>query len=175
MSGAPTPANKCSVSTGPSYSPSGTIPVVSSGGAKSAPFSFSAAFDTDASTGKKPSCCEVHQFIKWDTAFHTGNGGPPHSGFPSSAAANTWIEDRDQAGKRYGHRSDGFSDPIGGCGDEYKSGGTRDQANGDTYCGKDAPGGPSSLTGQWQFRLDAVDTCNGNSVKASSSVITINW
>lgn len=168
-----TGSNSCSVTSGPTYTPSGTIPVTTSGGRKMAPFSFAATFDSGS--GKSPSCCEVHQFIKWDRAFHTANGGPPHSGFPSGAAADTWIEDRDQADKRYGHRSDSFSDPIGNCGDEYKTGGARDQANGDTYCGKDAPQGSTALTGQWQFRLDAVDTCNGNAVKASSPVITINW
>jgi hypothetical protein len=170
--GAPAASN-CSVSSGPTYSPSGTIPVTSSAGMKSASFSMAASFATDAATGKKPSCCEVHQFIKWDSAYASSHGGPPHSGFPSGAGADTWIEDRDSAGNRYGHRSDSFSDPIGGCGDEYKSGPTRDQANGDTYCGSDNPG--TSSTGQWQFRLDAVDTCNANTVKASSPVITINW
>jgi hypothetical protein len=167
--GAPV-ANNCSVRSGPTYSPTGTIPVTTSGGRKRAPFSFSAAFDTDAATGKTPSCCEVHQFIKWDNAFATFAGGPPHSGFPSGTAANTWIEDRDQAGKRYGHRSGPFSDPGPGF-DEYKP----NQLTGDTYTGSDNPQGPSALTGQWQFRLDVVDTCNADAVKASSSVITINW
>jgi hypothetical protein len=175
VAGGGTPASNCTVLSGPAYAPTGNIPVSSAGGRKSAPFSFAASFSSDSATGKLPSCCEVHQFIKWDTAFHNANGGPPHSGFPSSAAANTWIEDRDSANKRYGHRSDSFSDPISGCGDEYKTGTTQDQVNGDKYCGKDAPGGPAALTGQWQFRLDAVDTCNGNAVKASSSVITVNW
>lgn len=168
-------SKKCSVKSGPTYSPSGTVPVVGSGGRKRAPFSFTASFDSGFLSGKQPSCCEVHQFIKWDTAFHTWRGGPPHSGFPTGTPANTWTEDRDASGKRYGHRSDSFSDPISGCGDEYKTGATRDQVNGNSYCGRDAPGGPASMTGQWQFRLDAVDTCDGNAVKASSSVITINW
>jgi len=48
-------------------------------------------------------------------------------------------------------------------------------ANGDTYCGNDNPSGPTSMTGQFQFRLDINDTCNGNAVKASTPVITINW
>lgn len=169
----PPPPRACSVSSGPSYSPTGTIPVTASGGRKRASFSLAASFASAA--GTPPSCCEVRQEIKWDDAFHTWNGGPPHSGFPSSASANTWIEDRDTADKRYGHRSGPHSDPVSGCGDEYKSGSTQDQANGDTYCGRDTPGGPDTMTGQFQFRLKVIDTCNASSVKATSSVITINW
>ena len=169
------PADNCSVKSGPTYSPTGNIPVTKSGGRKSASFSFSAEFDKDATTGKKPSCCEVHQFIKWDKAYETSKGGPPHGGFPSGTKADTWIEDRDANDKRYGHRTDSHSDPIAGCGDEYKTGSTRDQANGNTYCGNDNPGAPESRKGQFQFQLKVVDTCNGDAVKATSSVISVNW
>jgi hypothetical protein len=31
------------------------------------------------------------------------------------------------------------------------------------------------MTGQYQFQLKVVDTCNGDAVKASSSVITVKW
>jgi hypothetical protein len=170
------PAQRCEVNSGPSYSPSGTIPVTVIGGRKRAQrFSLAATFTTDAATGKAPSCCWVRQMIKWDTAFHNSSGGPPHSGFPSSTPPNTWIEDRDTADKRYGHRSGPHSDPVAGCGDEYKTGSSQDMANGDTYCGKDSPTGPTAMTGQFQFQLQVIDTCNGDAVKASSSVITINW
>lgn len=173
----PAPTGQCYVTSGPAYTPSGTIPVTNAGGRKSAPFSMAATFGTAYVTlpPRKPSCCEVRQYIKWDNAFHTWRGGPPHSGFPSSATAGTWYEDRDANDKRYGHRSGTHSDPIAGCGDEYRTGSTQDQANGDTYCGRDAPGGPSSMTGQYQFQLKVIDTCNGNAEKASGSVITINW
>ncbi len=136
---------------------------------------FTAKFTNDLAKFKSARCCEVHQFIKWDSVFHKANGGPPHSGFPSSAAADTWIEDRDKKDKRYGHRSDSHSDPGSGCFDEYTSGGKRDQATGDEYCGNDSPQGGPSLTGQWQFQLKVVDTCNSDSEIASSSVVTINW
>jgi len=171
------PTGQCYVDTGPTYTPTGSIPVTTSGGRKRATFTFAATFGAALVTvpPRKPSCCEVRQYIKWDNAFHTWRGGPPHSGFPSSATANTWYEDRDSSDKRYGHRSGTHSDPIAGCGDEYKTGGSRDQANGDTYCGRDSPGGPSSLTGKWSFQLKVIDTCDGNAVKASSSVITVNW
>lgn len=172
--GALTAGNKCSVKSGPAYTPTGTIPVTPVGGKKKAVFSMAAGFDNDPAAGKTPSCCEVRQFIKWDQTYHNNHGGPPHSGFPASAAPNTWHEDRDRADKRYGHRSGPHSDPIGGCGDEYLTGGKRDQANGDTYCGKDGP--ESRVTaGQYQFQLKVIDTCDGNKEKASSSIITINW
>ena len=167
-----TPANNCSVRSGPSYTPSGTIPVTTAGGRKRATFDLAAAFDTDTATGKKPSCCEVRQFIKWDRAFHTWRGGPPHSGFPSSAAADTWIEDRGAAGFRYGHRT---NPGVAGCGDQYKAGATQDMANGDSYCGRDTPSGPTTMTGKFQFRLDVIEACAGGTTKTSSPVITVNW
>lgn len=169
-----TPAANGNVSSGPTYTPSGTVPVVSAGGRKRASFRFNASFLTDATKGTVPRCCEIRQYIKWDKAFADYRGGPPHSGFPSGTAHDTWIEDRDAADKRYGHRAGTHSDPIAG-GDEYCTAGVRDQANGDTYIGSDSPGGPDSIVGQYQFQLKAIDTCNGNAVKASSSVITINW
>jgi hypothetical protein len=151
------------------------VPVVKSGGRKRAPFKFNARFATNALTGATPSCCEVRQFIKWDSAFATWAGGPPHAGFPSSTPADTWIEDRDVNDKRYGHRSGTHSDPIAGCGDEYKSAWRQDQADGRKYCGRDSPGGPEALTGQWQFQLKVIDTCKGDAVKATSDVITVAW
>jgi hypothetical protein len=148
--------------------------VTDAGGRKSAAFSMAAAFTTNAGTGATPSRCEVRQFIKWDARYATSKGGPPHSGFPASTAAGTWIEDRDPADKRYGHRSDSFSDPIANCGDEYLLGGNRNQASGDTYCGKDGPNAPSARVGSFQFQLKVVDAVTG-AEKATSSVITVNY
>jgi hypothetical protein len=168
-------ANKCSVSSHPSYRPTGTIPVTVEDLRKKASFSLAAAFDTDAATGKKPSCCEVRQFIKWDSAYHKWSKGPPNGKFPKSAKPDTWYEDRDHNDKRYGHRAGPHSDPGTSCSDEYKNRFAQDQANGNTYCGRDTVAGPSTMTGQLQFQLDVIDTCNGNETKASSSVITIDW
>jgi hypothetical protein len=128
-----------------------------------------------AGSNSKASCCEVRQFIKWDRAFATAAGGPPHGGFPAGTPPDTWVEDRDQSDKRYGHRSGPFSDPIGGGGDEYTTSGVQDMANGDEYRGRDAPGGPSSMVGQYQFQLKVVDVLHGEAEKASSSAITVNW
>jgi hypothetical protein len=169
----------CSVTSGPTYTPNGVIPVTTTGGRKRATFNFAATFGTASWwqfwSSADPACCEVRQYIKWDEAFHNYRGGPPHSGFPSTATHGTWYEDRDTADKRYGHRSGTHSDPIAGGGDEYTKGGVRDQANGDQYNGRDSPGGPSSITGQYQFKLAVIDTCDGNREKATSPVITINW
>lgn len=169
-----TPAHRCGVASGPTYTPTGSVPVATTGGRKRASFTFAAKFNSDASTGEVPGCCQVRQYIKWDSKFHTWRGGPPHSGFPSGASADTWIEDRDTADKRYGHRSGTHSDPIAG-GDEYLLAGVRNQAAGDTYRGSDSPGGPTSMVGKFFFRLDVIDVSNSNAVKASSSTITIDW
>ena len=117
----------------------------------------------------------MRQLVKWDQAYAKSNGGPPTSAFPASTPPDTWIEDRDQTGKRYGHRSGPFSGPQPNCVDEYKTGKVRDQANGDTWCGQDEPHELVRIVGEWQFRLDVIDTCNGDAVKASSAPITIKW
>jgi len=169
-------AGNCSVASGPSYSPSGTIPLTDYGTVKTAPFSMAATFATDSAKDTKPSCCEIRQFIKWDKSAHKENSGPPHKGFPSSANADTWIEDRSPDDKRYGHRSGPHSSLSDDCFDRYTTGKTRDDSNGDTYCGADSPDGPAHhMKGQYQFRLDVVDTCNQDATKASSSVITVDW
>jgi len=170
-----TPAANCAVKSGPSYSVTGTVPVITSGGKKRAPFDFSASFTTDATKGAKPSCCEVRQYVKWDKKFHDWMKGPIHSGFPSTATYDTWYEDRDTSDTRYGHRSGPYSSPVAKCRDEYKTGTTQDMANGDTYCGHDGPNGPDTMTGTWSFQLKVVDTCDGDKEKASSAVITVNW
>ena len=92
---------------------------------------------------------------------------------PKATRQNTSATSRMSRRGQLGYGQD--VSPIAGCGDEYRTGSAQDQANGDTYCGRDAPGGPSSMTGQYQFQLKVIDTCNGNAEKASGSVITINW
>jgi hypothetical protein len=169
------PARNCFVASGPSYSPTGTIPVTTSGGRKRTRFGMAATFGDVAASGRVPACCEVRQYIKWDRAFQTWLGGPPHGGFGSGATYDTWYEDRNVSDHRYGHRSGPHMSVVSGCGDEYKTGATQDQANGNTYCGKDNPGGPDTMTGRWNFQLKVIDTCNGDAVKATSSVITVNW
>jgi hypothetical protein len=169
----PAPAGpNCTVTSGPTYSP--TSPTVSNNGRrKQASFSMAATFGS--ASGAVPRCCGVRQYIRWNSAYQTANGGPPHRGFPATASAGTWYEDRDTADKRYGHRSGPYSDPIASCGDEYLSGTARDMANGDTYCGKDNPFVPARITGAWDFQLKVVDVEHGSAEKASSPIITITW
>jgi hypothetical protein len=120
------------------------------------------------------SSCEVRQYIKWNKAYQTWRGGPPHTGFPASAAHDTWHEDRDTADKRYGHRSGIHSDPIAGS-DEYLTDGRRDQLNGATYVGLDAPHSAAPTSAAYNFQLKVIDRANADTVRASSSIITINW
>jgi hypothetical protein len=214
------PQERCTVTSGPSYSPSGSIPVTTSSGKKRAAFDFSASFGTAhgalerfglglrtgfmtgagigayfalvgaipgailgtiiggiaglAGSDSAPKCCEVHQFIKWDATAAAAFGGVPHSGFPAGTPADTWIEDRDSAGKRYGHRSGPFSESVPG--NQYVTNNVPDLANGNEFQGHDGPNGPPALMqGEWQFQLKAVDTCHGDAEKASSSVITVKW
>jgi hypothetical protein len=214
------PEQKCTVTSGPSYSPSGSIPVTAAGGRKSASFDFSAFFGeahgaaqrlglglrTGLTTGagigafflgvgalpgallgaiiggiaglagsdSAPKCCEVRQFLKWDATAAAALGGVPHGGFPTATPADTWIEDRDSAGTRYGHRSGPFSALAAG--DQYTTNGVPDAANGNEYRGHDGPAGPTAkMQGEWQFQLKVVDTCHGDAEKASSSVITVKW
>lgn len=169
------PASNCGVKSGPSYSPTGTVPVTTAHHKKKATFTLAASFSTDPAKATKPSCCEVRQYVKWDKAFQDWRGGPIHSGFPSTATYDTWYEDRDTSDTRYGHRAGIYSSPVSGCGDEYKTATAQDMANGDAYCGRDSPNGPDTMTGTWNFQLKVVDTCDGDKEKASSSVITINW
>jgi len=169
------PTLHCEIESGPTYMPSGNIPPVVSVGRKSFPFSMAAKFVNRSPEAILAGCCEVRQYIKWDARSHAGMGGPPHSGFPSSWPADTWIEDRDTSDMRYGHRTGPHSSPIANGGDEYTTNGVRDQLYGDTYSGKDAPSGPLTDVGKWLFRLDVIDTCKSNAVKASSSIITLNW
>jgi hypothetical protein len=172
----PTVTPNCSVTSGPAYDPTGSIPVTKSGGRKRAHFKFAAKFGTDAKAKSEPRCCELRQYIKWDKAYHDSRGGPPHGGFPSTATHDTWYEDRNGDDTiRYGHRSGTHSKPTAGCGDEYLLGGKRDMANGDEYCGNDNPDLADSRKGKWNFQLKVIDVCNGSKVKATSSVITVDW
>lgn len=177
------PPCQCDVASGPTYTPSGAIPVTTSGDTMSATFNMAASFVNNPSAGKPASCCHVRQFIKWDARYAAWRGGPPHAGF-GSTAPDTWIEDRNADDTlRYGHRSPPHYLPSSGCGNEYKTGTVQDMANGDTFCGRDTPGGPTSRpapdgtpmprVGVYSFQLKVVDS--GGAVKQSSSVITVTW
>lgn len=169
------------VSRPPRYIPAGPINVAAvAAGPRGTHFDMSAEFRSDPRNGIFPSCCEVRQDIQWDAAFVAGNvaaGVPPvpHPGFPAAHPAGRWIEDRDAAGTRYGHRSGAFSDP--GPGDRYlDTAGRQNQAFGHRYRGEDNPtDNPPYLQGSWSFRLRVIDVCNGNRQLTVSPTLVVNW
>lgn len=174
---APEPGVSCKVLTGPSYNPSGSVPVAPEDGGKKkrAVFHLAASF---ANTAANPArCCEVRQYIMWDDAFRDWNKGPPHNRFDQDDP-NFFYEDRSaKNGSRYGHRSGRYSRPTPGCKDEYRTGATQDTANGDTYCGEDAPLAPAAATGQFQFYLGVDDVCQGSvgHEVAAGDPLILNW
>jgi hypothetical protein len=165
------------VKTGPTYRPSGTIAPTVAGANESAHFRIDAEFDDDPANGIFASCCEIRQFIRWDAtaAAGFGAGGVPHAGFPAGTAADTWIEDRDAANKRYGHRSGPFTDPQDF--DQYIDANGRNQAFGHIYRGSDTPGGPVATLGGgvWRFMVKVVDVCKGGRTIATQDFNRIPW
>ncbi|HEX7031700.1 MAG TPA: DUF4157 domain-containing protein [Nitrososphaera sp.] len=171
-------AGRGQVRRAPRYNPAGPINVPRAG-ARNAHFDMTAEFASDPKNGIFPSCCEVRQDIQWDAAFvaasvANGHGAVPHAGFPAAHPAGRWIEDRDQRGGRYGHRSGPFSDP--GAFDHYlDSRGRQNQAFGHRFEGNDTPTGLATDRGSWSFRLRVIDVCNGNRQLAVSPTLVVNW
>jgi hypothetical protein len=146
---------------------------------KTCGFELRAGFD-NASRRTWASCCEIRHMISWSAGQR-----PVHAGFNGvPATPNVWHEDRDHTGRRLGRRSlprrwcgrranpampvDYYFDAANPNGDN--------QASGDRYLGFDGPGRAHAVhMGSWFFRLDVVDTCNGNIILASSPVLTVDW
>lgn len=167
------------VKSGPTYTPNGVLTPTPSGTTKSVPFALTAEFDHDPSNGIWASCCEVRQKIRWNAAaaasFTTITGLPrPHAGFPSAHPVDTWIEDRNSGDTlRYGHRRTYGGGVVGNR--FVDATGALAQTSGIKYEGHDNPTGPTSMTGQWRFRLSVVDSCNENKQIGGTDNITINW
>ena len=164
------------VEAGPTYTPTGTIAAPVVGGNQQATFRMFARFRHDPANGVYASCCEVRQRIRWDAASAAAlPGGIPHGGFAAGTAANTWLEDRDAANNRYGHRTGPNSDPQNF--DQYiDTNGRRNQAFGHIFRGSDSPGGPDAiLAGSWRFRLSVIDVCNGNAEIGGQDFVRVNW
>jgi hypothetical protein len=165
------------VTAGPRYNPAGPINVPRAA-PRDAHFDMFAQFRSDPANQIYPSCCEVRQDIRWDAAFVAAaaaalNPVVPNANFPAAHPANTWIEDRDAAG-RYGHRSGPFTDP--GPGDHYvDTAGRENQAFGHIYRGQDTPSGLAADRGSWNFRLRVIDICNGNRQLGVSRTLVVNW
>lgn len=170
-------AGECKVVHGVTYQPGAPAVVPVGGGGETAHFAFNAEFQNDPAAGVFPSCCEIRQFIRWNAAAAAGFGptAVPHAGFPAGTPADTFIEDRDAANHRYGHRSGPLSDPQPF--DQYLDAtGARNQAFGHLYRGSDDPQVPPGATvGEWQFYVKVVDVCHGEVRKGDDSLIHINW
>jgi hypothetical protein len=165
------PAKKAKLKSGPTYSPSGTITATKSGGSKTAAFDQSAEFEHDPANGIYANVGEIRQYIKWTAAEDPPATGAfsPKASFPG----DTWYEDRDPAGKRYGHRSGTFAECVSI--NHYEdSAGTKDCANGAKYVGRDTPVGAMSRTGKWSFELRAVDTVSGAEIGTPAKV-AVDW
>jgi hypothetical protein len=170
-------AGECKVVNGVTYVPGAPAVVAAAGGGETAHFAFDAEFENGPAAGVFPSCCEIRQFIRWNAAAAAGMGpaGVPHGGFLAGTPVDTFIEDRNAANQRYGHRSGPFSDPESF--DQYLDAtGARNQAFGHLYRGFDDPQVPPAMAvGQWQFYVNIVDVCHGEVRKGDDSLIRINW
>lgn len=160
-------ARKAKLKSGPTYTPNGTITSTT----RSAHFALAAEFEHDPENGIHASAGEIRQYIKWSAGERPNHAGfRPVASFPD----NTWFEDRDASDKRYGHRAGPHTDPQSF--DQYlDAAGNRDQANGHIYRGTDSP--RMSIepgTGSWFFKLQAIDTANGNSVLGEDN-LEIDW
>ncbi|HEY0065017.1 MAG TPA: hypothetical protein VGC21_23060 [Telluria sp.] len=165
------PAKKAELKSGPTYTPSGTVKATKSGTTKTASFKMAAEFKHDPAKGIDASVGEIRQYIKWtaaETSPRTGAWDPAAS-FPG----DTWYEDRDPAGKRYGHRSGGHAECVSI--NHYEDAkGVKDCANGAKFVGEDKPVAAASRTGKWSFELRAVDTVSGSEIGTPASV-AIDW
>jgi hypothetical protein len=167
------PPRRCVITEGPQYSPSGDVPVQRMGREKYAFFAMSARFDNNKATGHDPSCCEVRQYIKWDDAYHTSNGGRPHGGFNEKAGPNLYHEDVEEKGVcHYGHRDENCN---GSNNNQYYTAGKEDPAHGDIYNGWDRPRVDKRHQGAFEFELRIIDRCNQNAVRGVSPHVRVQW
>ncbi|HLB71708.1 MAG TPA: DUF4157 domain-containing protein [Candidatus Methanoperedens sp.] len=169
--------------SGPTYTPNGNIKATATALKKSATFRMSAEFDLDPPNGVLAACGEIRQYIRWSN----NNVDPSrfgHEGFftDKTYLPDTWYEDRDQPNTRFGHRR-GPHSALNNAFDQYfdKAGKiSPNPASGRFYEGRDTPNTSgsaayiSSFVGSWEFRLEAIDTCNGNKVLGSDNV-KIQW
>ena len=171
-------APQAKLKTGPSYKPNGVAPLTTNTPTnKVASFTMAAEFENDPPNGILASCGEIRQYIKWSNQ----NVDPSrfgHEGFLTDKTfiPDTWYEDRDQPNTRYGHRQGPHSFPIAGVDEYLNAKGVRDQLNGVRYTGRDDPNVKGSVAfiaswvGTWEFRLEAIDICNGNKVLGIDNV-----
>lgn len=167
--------DRCEVISGPRYSKTGTIEAKQPDPGsleQTAGLEMRAEFANDPVSGRKASCCEVRQQVRWDDEFVRSNQGrPPHQGF-QGANAGTWQEDRTADEQcRYGHR-----DMKAKCGgDTYHTNGVEDRANGDTWDGEDRLRASVFHHGKIDLKLQVIDRCNGDQLRAESDPLTVQF
>ena len=169
----PVPTKKAKLKSVPTYSPSGTIKATKSGGKKTATFNLSAEFEHDPSKGLDAASGETRRYIKWTKAGEL----PNHAGFKPAASysENTWYEDRDDVGKRYGHRAGSYSE-CASINHYEDSKGKQDCVSGSVFKGEDEPqDGSGAKTGEWKFELRAVDISDGDKEIGTPASITVDW
>jgi hypothetical protein len=166
-------AGKVKLKSGPTYTPSGTIKATKSGGKKNATFKLGAEFENDPANGIDASAGEVRQYVKWSSAADI----PNHAGWtPKSAySAKTWYEDRDDVGKRYGHRTGTYSE-CASINHYVDKKGAENCATGEVFDGRDDPmDGSGAKTGTWDFELRAVDTGDSDKQIGTPAQVTVDW
>ena len=138
---------RCSLKTPPEYDKNGEI----EGGQV---FSWSAVFENGGLDN--PKCCEVRQEISSPLLKLRKN-------FPNDLEADKFIEDRNQAGWRFGRRTGPYAFPFPN--NRYK---------GDSYNGADQPMGWPSGT-LLRFRLVVVDVCNDENIIYTSKILRVKF
>ncbi len=164
--------------TGPTYKPNLVAPLTTNTPTnKATTFTMAAEFENDPPNGILATCGEIRQYIKWSNQ----NVDPArfgHEGFLTDKTfiPDTLYEDRDQVGKRYGHRQGPHSESFAGVNEFLDAKGKQDPLNGPRFNGRDDPNVRGSAAfiaswvGTWEFRLDAIDTCNGDKVLGTDTV-----
>ncbi len=171
-------APQAKLKTGPTYKPNVLAPLTTNTPTnKATNFTMAAEFQNDPPNGILATCGEIRQYIKWSNQnVDPARGG--HEGFLTDKTfiPGTFYEDRDQVGKRYGHRQGPHSESLAGVNEFLNLKGKQDPLNGPRFNGRDTPNVNgtaafiTSFAGTWEFRLDAIDTCNGDKVLGTDTV-----
>jgi len=170
----PASTKKAKLKSGPTYTPSGTIKATKqSDGSKTATFTLGAEFENDPAHDVDPAAGEVRQFIQWTKEEDI----PNHAGFrpKTDYKANTWYEDRDSVGKRYGRRTGPYAECVSVNHYEDKAG-NQNCASGEVFVGRDDPtDGSGAKTGKWLFELRAFDVANGDASLGTPASVAVDW
>jgi hypothetical protein len=164
--------------TGPTYKPNGVAALTTNTPTnKATGFTMTAEFENDPANGIFATCGEIRQYIKWSNQ----NVDPArfgHEGFLTDKTfiPDTWYEDRDHVGIRYVHSQWPHSVSFAGVNEFLDEKGKQDPLNGTRFNGRDDPNVRGSAafitswTGTWEFRIEAIDTCNADKILGTDNV-----